>query len=224
MEEIDLKSLFQAILKRWWIVVSLTVAALAIGTIYSFIILKPVYQSDTSIYIGKNSDTQSTAIMYNDVLLNDRLVNDYRELVKSRLIADEVIKELGIKDITAEKFANKLSVTSKKDTRLIVISATDNDPEFARTLADKVAEVFQKKAESIMKVENIQIIDKATVAVSPVKPNKKMNLAISFVLGFMLGIGVVLLIDYFDDTIKTPEDVKKYLDVPVIGTIPVFPE
>lgn len=224
MEEIDLKSLFQAILKRWWVVVSLTVAALAIGTVYSFFILKPIYQSDTSIYIGKNADTQSATIMYNDVLLNDRLVNDYRELVKSRLIADEVIKELGLKDITAEKFAQKLSVTSKKDTRLIVISATDTDPEFAKTLADKVAEVFQKKAESIMKVENIQIIDKATAAQSPVKPNKKMNLAISFVLGFMLGIGVVLLIDYFDDTIKTPDDIKKYLDVPVIGTIPLFPE
>jgi Capsular polysaccharide biosynthesis protein len=224
MEEIDLKSLFQAILKRWWVVVSLTVAALAIGTIYSFIILKPIYQSDTSIYIGKNADTQSTTIMYNDVLLNDRLVNDYRELVKSRLIADEVIKELNIKDITAEKFAAKLSVTSKKDTRLIVISATDNDPEFAKTLADKVAEVFQKKAESIMKVENIQLIDKATVAQSPVKPNKKVNLAISFILGLMIGIGVVLLIDYFDDTIKTPDDIKKYLDVPVIGTIPLFPE
>jgi capsular polysaccharide biosynthesis protein len=224
MEEIELKYLFQVMLKRWWIIVSFTASALIIGTAYSFFIAKPVYQSNTSIYIGKNAESQSATIAYNDVLLNDRLVNDYRELVQSRLIADAAIKELNLNDITDDKFAKKLNVTSKKDTHLIVISATDENPEFAKVLADKVAEVFQKKAVEIMKVENIQIIDKAVAPDSPIKPNKKMNIAISFLIGIMLGIGVVFIIEYLDDTIKTPEDVKKYLDLPIIGTIPIFPE
>lgn len=224
MEEIELKYLFQVMLKRWWIIVSFTVSALIVGTVYSFFIAKPIYQSNTSIYIGKNVESQSAQIMYNDVLLNDRLVNDYRELVKSRLIAEAVIKEMNLSDITTDKLAAKLNVVSKKDTRLIVISATDTDPEFARRLTDKVAEVFQKKAVEIMKVENIQIIDKAIVPESPIKPNKKMNLAIAFLIGIMVGVGVVFIIEYFDDTIKTPDDIKKYVDLPIIGTIPVFPE
>jgi len=224
MEEIELKYLFQVMLKRWWVIVSFTVSALILGAVYSFFIATPVYQSNTSIYIGKNTESQSTSIMYNDVLLNDRLVNDYRELVKSRLISDAVIKEMNLKDITTDKLATMLNVTSKKDTRLIVISATDGDPVFTKNLADKVAEVFKKKAEEIMKVENIQIIDKAVVPEAPIKPNKKTNMAIALLIGFMLGIGVVFIIEFLDDTIKTPEDIKKHLDLPVIGTIPVFPE
>ena len=70
----------------------------------------------------------------------------------------------------------------------------------------------------------MQLIDAAELPKSPVKPNKRLNLAVAGVLGIMLGLGVVFLIEYLDNTVKTPEDIKKYVDLPVIGTIPVFPE
>jgi len=224
MEETGLKNLFQIIRKRWLVILSLTVFILILGIVYTFLIVKPIYQSDTSIYIGKYTESESKSIMYNDVLLNDRLVKDYREIVKSRLIADEVIKEMNLKDITYKKLASKLDVTSKEDTRLIVISATDINPEFSKNLADKVAEAFQKKATEIMKVENIQIIDKAIIPEVPIKPNKIANITISFLIGLMISLFVVNIIEYFDDTIKTPEDVIKQLDLSVIGAIPVFHE
>jgi len=222
MDEIELKHLFNIIFKRWWIILSFTVCALIWGVIYTFFIAKPIYQSDTSIYIGKNTGSVSIPIMYDDVLLNDRLVKDYRELVKSRLIADEVIKEMNLKDISYVKLVDKLNVTSKQDTHLIVIAATDINPEFAKNLADKVTEVFQKKVVEIMRVENIQIIDKAIIPVAPIKPQKIINITISFIIGLLLGLCVVLIMEYFDDTIKTPEDVTKQLDLPIIGAIPVF--
>lgn len=223
MEEIELKFLLQVIRRRWWVVLVITVIAIAASAVYSFFIIDPLYQSNTSIYIGKNIESQG-GIAYNDVLLNDRLVNDYRELVKSRLISDTVIRELKLPDMDSGKMSAKLSVNSKKDTRLIEISATDKSPETARAIADKVAEVFKEKAVEIMQVENAQIIDKAMVPEKPIKPNKKLNLAIAGVLGLMLSFGLIFVIEYFDDTLKTPEDVQKYLDLPVIGTIPVFPE
>jgi capsular polysaccharide biosynthesis protein len=119
---------------------------------------------------------------------------------------------------------SKLSVELKNDTRIIQISAQNNDPVMAQTIANKVAEVFMEKVVDIMQVENVKVIDKAEVPKSPVKPNKRQNVAIAFVLGLAIGFGVVFLIEYLDNTVKTPEDVKKYLDLPVIGTIPVFPE
>lgn len=223
MEEIELKALLQMVRKRWWVILVITIVAVAASAVYSFFVLKPVYQSNTSIYIGKNIESQG-GIAYNDILLGDRLVNDYRELVKSRLISELTIQELNLENMDAAKMAPKLSVNSKKDTRLIEISATDGNPEQAKAIADKVAEVFKDKVVEIMKVENVQIIDKAQVPVSPIKPNKKLNLAIAAVLGLMVGFGLVFIIEYFDDTIKTPEDIQKHLNLPVIGTIPVFPE
>lgn len=225
MEELDLRDLLEVIVKRWWIIAALTIAAGIISILVSFFVLQPVYQSDTVVYVGKDTEVnQNSGIGYNDIMLNDRLVNDYRELVKTRQVSDMIIKKLGMEDITVDKMADKLTVESKKDTHFIVISATDADPETARDIANTAADVFEQRVVDIMKVQNVQIVDKAEVPAKPVKPNKKMNVAIAVVLGMMLGFGVVFLMEYLDNTIKTPEDVEKHLGLPVIGTIPVFPD
>lgn len=220
---IDLRQLFQVFVKRWWIVVSAVFVFLIIGGLLSFYILSPVYKADTTLYIGKNVE-QKTDITYNDMMLGTQLVKDYRELVQSRMISNTVIKELGLKDITSEQLSGKLIVTSKNDTRVIQISTEDNNPQLAMDITNKVADIFKTKVQEIMKVENVQIIDQAELPKTPVRPNKLLYLAISFVLGLVVGVGIIILIEFLDNTIKTPEDVAKYLELPVIGTIPVFPK
>ena len=51
-----------------------------------------------------------------------------------------------------------------------------------------------------------------------------MNIAIAGVLGIMLGIGLVFLVEYLDNTIKTPEDIERYVGLPVLGIIPMNEE
>lgn len=224
MEEIDLRDLFGMLMKRWYIILISVLVCSAAAALISLFVLKPVYQSNTTLYIGKNLDGEKTDLAYNDVLLGSQLVKDYREIVKSRLVANEVIQELKLADMSIDDFTAKLSVDLKNDTRVIQISAMDNNPEMAKSIANKVAEVFMVKVVDIMQVENVKVIDTAEAPEHPVKPNKKMNVAIGFILGLMVGFGIVFLIEYFDNTIKTVDDIKKYLDLPVIGTIPVFPE
>ncbi len=223
MDALELKDLLLIIKKRLWLIVVITLATSALSAILSFFLMNPVYQSDTSLYIGRSMDNQSS-IGYNDLMLNTQLVNDYRELVKSRMVTSIVLEKLSLKDMTLEQLSEKLNVESKQNTRLIVISAQDEDPVLARDLANTVAEIFMEKVADIMMVENIQIIDTAELPEAPVKPNKLMNIAIATLLGFMLSTGVVFLVEYMDDTIKTPDDVQKYLGLSVVGTIPVFDE
>jgi len=221
MEMLELKDLLLILKKRLWVIIATTLTAAILAAILSFFIMDPVYQSDTSLYIGNNLDNQGT-IAYNDLLLNSQLVNDYRELVKSRMVTSMVLERLGLKDMTLEQLSKKLNVVSKQNTRIIEISAQDTDPELARDIANMVADVFKEKVVDIMKVENVQIIDVAQVPGNPIKPNKMMNISIATLLGFMLGVGIVFLAEYLDDTIKTTEDVQKYLGLTVIGTIPNF--
>jgi len=68
----------------------------------------------------------------------------------------------------------------------------------------------------------ISIVDKAVVPTSPVKPKKTQNVAIAGMLGLMIGVGLTLLIEFLDTTLKTPEDIERYLGLPVVGSIPVF--
>lgn len=223
MEEIDLKELFQIAIKRWWILVLAAVVCTAAAGVISFYVLEPVYQSSTTLYIGKNLDT-NTDLAYNDLMLGSQLVKDYREIAKSNRVMYAVIKDLKLKNVSAGGLAASVNVSLKNETRVIQITVQNTDPVMAMNIANKVAEVFMVEAVGIMKVENVSVIDVAEVSNSPVKPNKRTNIMIAFVLGLVLGAGIIFLIEFLDDTIKTPEDVEKHVGLPVIGTIPVFPE
>jgi tyrosine-protein kinase Etk/Wzc len=72
-------------------------------------------------------------------------------------------------------------------------------------------------------ISNINIVDPALTPKIPIKPNKKKNLALGFILGLMLGVGLAFLLDYMDQTIKTTEDVREKLGLNVFGIIPRIP-
>jgi len=68
----------------------------------------------------------------------------------------------------------------------------------------------------------VSVIEDASVPRTPVRPRKTINLAISVLVGLVVGVGVALVIEYFDTTVKTPDDVERYLGLPVIGIVPQF--
>lgn len=69
---------------------------------------------------------------------------------------------------------------------------------------------------------NVSVVEEAAEPRSPVKPRKAINLIVSVLVGLFVGVGAALTIEYFDTTIKTPDDVERYLGLPVIGIVPVF--
>ncbi len=224
MQEIDIRDIFHIIKKRIWLILLITAFIFAVGVTYTFQIVTPMYKATTSIYIGRNVAEGATAddILYQDLLLGEKLVNDYRELVKSRLVSDEVSKQLTRFGVTASDITEYVDVESKTNTRVIEISATTDSALLSKEMANVTADVFTDKALIIMDVQNIQIIDLAILPVSPITPNILMNLAISILLGLMLGVGFVFLIEFLDNKIRTPEDVETILGLPVMGVILSF--
>src|SRR5699024_94694 len=96
---------------------------------------------------------------YNDLLLNQKLASTYGELVKARVIVDEVIANLEL-DISYKAFREKVNVNLIKDTEIIKLEVTDKDPVLAAEIANETARVFMRRVKNIMMVENISIIDK----------------------------------------------------------------
>jgi len=224
-EEISLREYFFVLIKRLWLILLLTVICIGASGIISFYVLKPEYQTFTTLMVGRPKDYQNTnqQLDYNEIMVNQQLVTTYGELVKSRVVADDVIRDLKL-DIPFDEFKDKVNVNLVKDTEIIKIEVTDGDPELAAAIANKTAEVFMDKVKDIMNIENVQIIDRAQVTDKPVKPRPFLNMAIAGVLGLMAGIFLAFILEYFDNTIKTQEDVQKYLGLSVIGTIPKFDE
>ena len=224
-EEISLREYFFVLIKRLWLILLLTVMCIGASGIISFYVLKPEYQTFTTLMVGRPKDYQNTnqQLDYNEIMVNQQLVTTYGELVKSRVVADDVIRDLKL-DIPFDEFKDKVNVNLVKDTEIIKIEVTDGDSELAAAIANKTAEVFMDKVKDIMNIENVQIIDRAQVTDKPVKPRPFLNMAIAGVLGLMAGIFLAFILEYFDNTIKTQEDVQKYLGLSVIGTIPKFDE
>jgi polysaccharide biosynthesis transport protein len=76
-----------------------------------------------------------------------------------------------------------------------------------------------------LETNNIRIIDRATVPTYPVAPKKKLNIFLAMIVGSVMGTALAFFFEYLDNSIKTPEDVKQYLDIPFLGFIPkVAPE
>lgn len=218
----ELKQYLKILFKRLWIIIVLPVVAAGVASYVSFYILDSVYEANTTLYvINKKADFQPT-VAYNELMAGQYLVKDYRELIKSRTVTETVINELKLEHITPEALAKKISVNAKNDTRLIEIKVQDSYPNRAKDIANKVANVFINKVIEWMRAENVSIIDDAKIPASPVKPDPLMNIVIAALVGLMAAVGIVFLIEYLDDTIKTAEDVEKYLDLTVLGTIPVL--
>jgi capsular polysaccharide biosynthesis protein len=225
-DEISLKQVFQILQKRARIIAIITATAIFITTIINFFLIKPVYESNTTIMVGKPRNRivdENNPITYQEIQTNRLLVSTYREIAKSRTVLEEVIKHSGL-DISIGQLREKVDVSLVKDTEIIQIKVQDHDPETAANLANTIASAFSKQVIKIMNVENVQVLDEAIPQLSPVKPKKTMNIAISLVLGAMLGIFVAFILEFLDTSIKTPEDVEKYLGLPVIGTIPYLKE
>jgi succinoglycan biosynthesis transport protein ExoP len=73
-----------------------------------------------------------------------------------------------------------------------------------------------------LETNNVSVIEDASLPRLPIRPRRMMNLIVAVLVGLFVGVGAALIIEYFDTTIKTPDDVERYLGLPVIGIVPVF--
>ena len=218
-ETIDLREYFAIIKKRFWIIALLAIISALISGVISFFMLKPVYEAKSTLIVNTEKNEETQMITGDQFSVTQKLAVTYGEIIKSRAVLEDVIKNLKL-DNEYEDLVKNVTVSPVKDTQIISISVQDTNKQKARDIANEIPKVFAKEAKRITKANDIQVIDKATLPENPIKPNKVMNVLIAFVLGTMIGLFVVFLIEYLDNKMKTPQDIEKHLGLSVIGVIP----
>lgn len=220
MEEINLKELFDYLKERILVIAIIMLGVLVVGCVYSIFLKKPMYESETTVVLvsddgtsGGGSTTQS------DVNLNQSLVSTYSEIVKSRRIADKVIKNLSL-DYTIDELLKNITVTNTSDTEIIKIVVVDQDKGLAADIANEVVKVFGEEIKNIYKLQNVSVIDVGEEAEEPYNINVLKDLVIYFLVGAVIACGSVFVVYYFDTTIKSAEEVEKKLGLPVFGIVP----
>ena len=219
MEEINIRDFFNY-LKKYVLVIAAVALVLIIGVfIYDKSIKKPLYTTYTTIILTKSNETQTgTTITQNDILLNQKLVETYSKIIKSKLVLEQVISETGV-TYTAEELSENVSVEAYENTEMLKISVTDQDPELAASIANSIAQVFSGEIAKIYQINNISVVD---VAVTPEEVSNntlKRDLLIALFIGIFGTIGVVFVVYYFDDTVKLTDDLEEEIGMPVVAKV-----
>lgn len=214
----EFEKILKMLRRRIWIIVILPILSVLMAGYISIYVMKPVYESDVSIIII-NSESNA-GVTYDDLLISERLVLDYKEIIKSRAVTAAVIQQLMIEDLSPAKLAENIDVQSKNDTNIIEIKVKDEDPRRAQKIVDKLSEVFQQKIFALYENRNVKLVDSSVIPTEPVSPKVLMIIIIAAVAGLVFAVLLVLFIELLDDTIKTSEDAEERLGLPVMGIIP----
>lgn len=220
--EIDIRGLLSAILNRLTVIILIGILTGGIAFAYTQYFINPLYVSTTKVYILSKQDPTQKTLTTSDLMFASYIANDYQILLKSEPVLQEVKDELNL-DQSTEVLASMIEVTlEEEDSRVIDISVTSTDPKLAKKIADKVRDVGNAKTKTVMNgIEAVNPIDEAKLPVSPSSPNLEKNTMLGFILGFSIAILVVAIMFILDDTIKTADDIEKYLGVSVLASIPL---
>lgn len=221
--EIDLGEIFFLLLSRIWAILICGIVAGAAGYLISTFVVTDLYQSTTKVYI-LNKDSGSGNLTTSDLQLGTQLTKDYVEMITSRSVMERVITENELTDETYSSLVKKTTVKTANDTRIISITVTDPSPLKAQYLANEIRKVAAERIEEVMNIEAVNTVDEANLPVTPSSPDIRKWTAIGFLLGAFVCAGIVVVHYMLDDTIKTSDDVEKYLNLSTLGMIPTKEE
>jgi capsular polysaccharide biosynthesis protein len=215
---LSLADLFGVIRRRLWII--LLVAGVLTGAAVGFSLAQtPMYEASIKMLVGQERGTNEIPVGVYDL---QQLTQTMAEGVNSRSLAEATIRQLGLQ-MAPEEFLANLSVEQVPNTQFIQVGYTDPSPERAQRVANATGKVFSEQISEVSPSASAitaTVWDPAVVSDYPVSPNPLRNGLLALMLGLMLGVGLAFLLEYLDDSWRSPEEVEQISGVPTIGIIP----
>lgn len=216
---LDLQEILNVLKKKKKMILITTLLFGIISAALSFFIIPPTYEIKASVVIGKTLDEKNeNKNDYNDVMMYQKLVKTYAKIASSRTLAENVAAKTG--ELKPEDLQEELEVTPQQDTQILDLKIEHKDTAYAQKILTIVCDEFIAESKKIYPNNTIELLDKPVIPEKPIKPRKLLNIAIALFMGLLLSAGRAFIQEYMDKTIKTENDIDKYLELPVIAVIP----
>lgn len=217
-ETIDLRELLATIKKRFWIVILTTVIAVGISVVVTNRTKVQFYQAKTTMIVNVEKNENQAMLTSDQISAGQKLAVLYGEIIKSRSVLQPVIEKLNL-EMTPQQLAGMISVSQVNETHIMNLSVTDTDPDRAKAIANTIPEVFTEEVKRTIKANGVEVLD-PSLGGYPIVSNSSNKVVIAGVLGVMIGLFIIFLIEFLDNKVKTPQDMEKYFNIPVLGVIP----
>ena len=213
---IDLVEVFHLLLHKWKLLFVALLAGSVLGGAYCSFLLETTYRAEASLYITSSESLLS----FSELQLSSALTEDYAYIIKSRTVLERVIDELGL-DMDYKQLGDIVGVTNPDSSHVISISVTTSDPEMSRNIANSLLNVSVEQINQIVGNGMPSVIDESVIrAVVTQKPSMSKYIVLGAMLGFVLVAGILIVRMLMDTTIKSEDDVERYLGVPLLSSIP----
>jgi succinoglycan biosynthesis transport protein ExoP len=214
-------TLYLRLLRKWW---WLFAAAFLVGGGLAYGVslrLTPTYQATTTLLVVQRQTEGSVNLT--DIQTAERLANTFSRLVTIRPVLQQAIADAGL-PFSITQLEDRLVVRNPPSTQLLEVSAKSNDPELAATMANAVVTSFisSNQANLSNRPGLVSVVERAEPPLGPIAPRPMLNAALGALLLLFVAAGVVLLVEYLDDTVKSPEQASEISGLPALGRIEQF--
>ncbi|WP_297520175.1 Wzz/FepE/Etk N-terminal domain-containing protein [uncultured Clostridium sp.] len=226
-ESIKIEDIIYALKKRWIMIISVMVAGILIAAILSFFIIKPKYETEVKVFIGKKITVgESNLYDNNEVNMYQNLMKTYAQVIGTKDLVSQALRVINqpntVEDVN--KTLENLKVIPSINTQILDITYESENKAEVVPIITAITNVFINQSSEIIPNGNVQIIENAQVPQNSVSPNKKLNIVIGGIVGLLIGIAIALLLEYLDNTIKNKDELEALLGYPVIGSIQYIDE
>ena len=214
--EIDLLELARVIWSKFWLVIIGLVVGGAIAFSATRFLITPTYQSTSTIYIfSKTTSITSLA----DLQIGTQLTMDFQIIAKTRDVIEGVIKDLNL-NTSYEALAGAVNVSNPTSSHMLQVTVTNTSPQRAADICNTLSDKLRDQIADIMNTDRPSVVQRASVPRGPSSPNVRRNTAVGALLGALLVAAILIMRYLTDDTIKSSDDVHKYLNLDVLAEFP----
>lgn len=219
--QIDILRAMKAVLKVWPLILCITIFAAGCGYIYAKKTSVAFYKTYGKIYVIDKGDAGITLSM-DDLNIGSKLVEDYKELITSRIVLEKVIRKLSL-DLTFEQLQSCISVNSADETRIITISMQYNEVTKIQLILNTIEEITCNYLANKLGTEHPTILEKACEPATYYSATP-VSMAFRFVVIFdFLLISFFALADIVNVKVRYREDVSKNLQMELLGVVTYIP-
>ena len=222
-EDIDIKRIFDIIFSKKIFIILIIILSITLGYVYSYYYKQPEYKSSVTILLVADENKADKELTQTDLNINTSLISTYSSIAKSTNVMQKTIDNLGL-DISTSKLQKNIEVNQIDKTQFLKITVKDSNPEIAKNIANELSRVFTEQIKEIYNLANISIVDEAEIENAPCNINHVKDIIIFTFAGLIVSIITIMIIYFFDDTIKDEKDIEKNIKLRNIGTLPIDKE
>lgn len=205
-QEISLLDLWRLFRKYFARIVGMTVLGAALAVIFMMFFVDRQYESEAQLLVNQ-SGTQDSAIQYNEVQTNVNLVNTYKDIIQGNAVLEAVNNNLG-NVFTIGELRDAITVEQSPNSQAFYIRAVMDSPTDAQNVVNNVINEFENTLFEFYgdDVSSVYVVSEASYNPNQVSPSLILYALIGGMLGFILMVGIALIIELMDTRVKSADD------------------